>query len=647
MIKKYFLFATLLISLNAMYSQAVTTETASKKAVKFYKEGVEAVLQSDYKTALLFFEKALAEEPNFVEALKNAGNANFELREDSTAVEYYKKAINLNPDTDIGIYRRLAEAEQALMRYAEGYEHINIFLENPKIVGVTRKNAEHLKASLQFAMEAIKSPVDFNPVNLGSEVNSEFSEYFPSLSADNSVMVITRKIPVPGVSENADEIDRLQEDFFISKRDSAKWGKAKNVGKPVNTMLNEGAQSISADGKNLVYTLCNHPLGFGSCDLYFSVSYNETWSEPANCGKKINSGDWDSQPSISADGKFLYFSSSRSGGMGGIDIWVSERNDKGYLEKPVNLGPTINTPFDDQSPFIHQDGKTLYFSSDGHPNFGGKDLFYAKLDAENRWLQPVNLGFPINSSKDEITLTVSSDGSTAYYASDKASGFGGLDIYQFDLPSALRPDPVTYVKATVRDEKSKIPLKSNVQLIDIANGDTLLNYVTDPRSGEFLVCLPVGKRYALYVNKEGYLFHSENFSLENAIPDAPYLIDIYLQPIKLGEVVTLKNIFFETGSSELLPESKTEILKIKELLTKNPALKIQLNGHTDDVGSEPDNLKLSQSRALSVKDFLVQQGIDGVRLTTAGFGESKPLANNQTEDGRAMNRRTEMEITGI
>lgn len=637
----------LLCITSLSFAQYVTLETAGKKAVKYYNEGVEAVLHNKFETSLALFQKALVEEPTFLEALKNAGNACYELRRDSAAVAYYLEVIELKPDFDPGVYKRMAEVEQMLMRYEEGFKHITIFLDNPKVTGTTRKNALHLQQSLEYAKEAIKHPVEFNPLNMGETINSPLSEYFPSLSADNEVMVFTRKIEINGASPTAEEIFRLQEDFFMSVYDTAGWSIAKNVGAPVNTKLNEGAQSISADGNNLVYTMCNHPLGFGSCDLYYSTKTGNVWSEPANCGRTINSADWDSQPSISADGKYLYFCSTRPGGLGGYDIWVSVRNEKGYLEKPVNLGAPINTPNDEQCPFIHSDGRTLYFSSDGHPNFGGRDLFYAKLGTDNTWQQPVNLGYPINSATDEITLTVSRDGETAYFASDKADGFGGLDIYQFNMPTSLRPDPVTYVKATVRDEKTKLPLKSKVQLIDIETSDTLVTYQTENITGEFLVCLPIGKKYALFVNKEGYLFHSENFSLENAIPDEPYLIDIFLQPVQLGEIVTLRNIFFETGSAALLPESKTEIMKIQELLTKNPKIKIQLNGHTDGVGSEEENMKLSLARAQSVKEFLIQQGTDAARITTRGFGETKPVAENETDAGRALNRRTEMEITGI
>ncbi|MBC8046318.1 MAG: PD40 domain-containing protein, partial [Fimbriimonadaceae bacterium] len=566
------------------------------------------------------------------------------LQQDSLVLLYLLKAIALQDDYDVGVYKKLAEAEQRLMLYEGAGEHIKIFLEHPKITGVTRRNAEQFLTSIEFAINAVNNPVEFNPVNLGKEVNSEYSEYFPSIAADNSLMVFTRKIPQEGEANFSIGETPLQEDFYLTTNNNDVWSVAQNVGKPVNTRLNEGAQNISADGRYLFYTLCQSPNGFGRCDLYYAIKFGDIWSYPENCGKNINGGDWESQPSISADGKYLYFCSTRPGGLGGHDIWYAEINENGTWNKALNAGAPINTPYDEQSPFMHPDGRTIYFSSNGHPNMGGSDLFYAKKGIDDKWQQPVNLGYPINTSTNEITLTVSTDGTTAYYASDREEGFGGLDIYKFDLPEKLRPEPVTYVKATVRDERTKAYLKSNIQLIDLETGNILLTATSDSKSGEFLVVLPVGKKYALYVNKEGYLFHSENFSLENVIPDKPYLIDIYLQPVEVGEIITLRNIFFETASAALLPESKTELLKVNELLTKNPEIKIKLNGHTDNVGSDNDNLQLSIDRALSVKTFLIEQGIDATRIVHAGYGETKPLTTNDTEEGRAQNRRTEMEI---
>ncbi|MBC8047693.1 MAG: PD40 domain-containing protein, partial [Fimbriimonadaceae bacterium] len=384
MYQKIIVIFFFLASTMQLHSQVVTVENAGKKAMNNFNDGIEYVMQADFQNALEAFQKAIEAEPNFVDAYIKAGAASFELQNDSLTLFYLLKAIDLKPDHDVGVYKKLAETEQRLMLYEDAGEHIKLFLEHPKITGVTRRNAEQFLISIEFAINAVKNPVEFNPVNLGREINSEYSEYFPSIAADNSVMVFTRKIPQEGEANMRIGETSLQEDFYITTNNNDVWSASQNVGKPVNTRLNEGAQNISADGRYLFYTLCQSPDGFGRCDLYYAIKFGDVWSNPENCGKNINGGDWESQPSISADGKYLYFCSTRPGGLGGHDIWYAEINENGTWNKAVNAGTPINTPYDEQSPFMHPDGRTIYFSSNGHPNMGGSDLFYAKKGIDDK-----------------------------------------------------------------------------------------------------------------------------------------------------------------------------------------------------------------------------------------------------------------------
>ena len=278
---------------------------------------------------------------------------------------------------------------------------------------------------------------------------------------------------------------------------------------------------------------------------------------------------------------------------------------------------------------------------------GSADLFYSTRDENGVWSKPMNLGYPINTQNREISLSVSSNGTTAYFSSDRDKSLGDLDIYSFELPPAVQAEQVTWVNAIVTDAKTKQPLKASVQLMNIATGEIVASSNSDPKTGEFLIVLPSGNDYGLFVQREGYLFHSENFSLKNVMPDAPYLIKVGLQPINAGEILTLKNIFFETASAEILGVSEPELNKVVELMQKNPNMKIKVNGHTDNVGAEADNLKLSLNRSLSVKNYLIGKGIDASRITYQGYGESKPIDVNTTENGRANNRRTEIEILSI
>ncbi len=632
-----------------LFAQPVTQANASKKAMKYLDEGVQRAMAKYLDKAVESFQNAVLEEPNFVTAWLYLGDTYRNLKNDSMAVESYTHAIDLDPDGDMWVYSKLAEAEGNFGRYEDALEHINIFLQFPEVKGDPRIKANRLKVNYTFAKDAVRNPVDFNPINMGDNVNSQYPEYFPSLSVDGSTLVMTRRIPVaPGQAPDPRFPDKDQEDFFISYFKDGEWSPAENMGPPINNKLNQGAQSISADGRYLFYTSCDDlENGFGSCDLYYSIKIGNIWSNPENCGTIINSADWESQPSVSADGRNLYFSSARSGSSGSYDLWMATMGDDGYWQEPVNLGNQINTPYSEQCPFIHPDGTTLYFSSEGHPGMGGSDLFYSKRDNNGNWSKPINLGYPINTKDREISLSVSANGTTAYFSSDRGKPLGELDIYSFELPIDVQADPVTYVKAIVTDKNTRFPLKASVQLVDLESGEMVATSYSDPKTGEFLVVLPIGKDYSLFVQKEGYLFHSENFSLLTALPNEPFIINVALQPINAGEILTLKNIFFETASDDLRDISQTELNKVVDLMQKNPTMKVRVNGHTDNVGSDTDNLKLSLDRSLSVKNYLVSKGIGADRITYKGFGESKPIDNNGTENGRANNRRTEIEILSL
>lgn len=642
-------FTALLVIIGLFsYAQPVTQANASKKALKYLDEGVQRAMAKYLDKAVESFTNATLEEPNFVTAWIYLGDAYRNLKNDSMAVDSYTHAIDLDPDGEVWVYTKLAEAEGNMGMYDEALDHIILFLSHPEVTGDPRIKANRLKTNFTFAKAAVLNPVDFDPVNMGDAINSEYPEYFPSLSVDGSVLVMTRRIPVvpPVTDPRNPNVD--QEDFYISYFKDGAWTMAENMGAPINTKLNQGAQNISADGRYLFYTSCDDDEnGYGSCDLYYSIKIGDIWSNPENCGTIINSGDWESQPSVSADGRNLFFSSARPGTVGSYDLWMATMGDDGHWQEAVNLGKTINTPYSEQCPFIHPDGTTLYFSSEGHPGMGGSDLFYSKRDENGDWSKPVNLGYPINTKDREISLSVSANGTTAYFSSDRGKKLGELDIYSFELPADVQADPVTWVKAIVTDKITRLPLKANVQLVDIETGTMIATSISDPKTGEFLIVLPIGKDYSLFVQREGYLFHSENFSLLTAIPNEPFIINVALQPINAGEILTLKNIFFETASAGLLSVSQTELNKVVEMMIKNPTMKIRVNGHTDNIGTESDNLKLSLDRSLSVKNYLIEHGIGAERITNKGFGESKPIDVNGSETGRANNRRTEIEILSL
>jgi outer membrane protein OmpA-like peptidoglycan-associated protein len=393
----------------------------------------------------------------------------------------------------------------------------------------------------------------------------------------------------------------------------------------------------------LFFTGCNRPDGLGRCDIYIAQKKGDDWAKPFSLSAPVNTSGWEAQPSISADGRTLYFVSNRKGGYGGYDIWKSNLTDKGWGE-PENMGPEINTAYDEQSPFIHPDDNTFYFCSNGWPGMGGKDLFISRLGKDGKWAKPENLGYPINSSGDENGLTLTANGSYAFFSSNNLKGFGGYDIYTFELPANLRPNIVTYVKGTVADKKTKAPLEAAIEIIDLQKNIPVYQDYSSEDAGEFLATLSAGKNYGLNISREGYLFYSDNFSLIGLKDKKAFNLSVQLSPIEVGNKVILKNIFFDTNKFELKAESKAELQKLIEFLQLNKTVRIEISGYTDDVGTHLANVALSEKRANAVYQYLSANGIIVSRLVYKGYGEDQPIMPNTSEENRAQNRRTEFMI---
>jgi outer membrane protein OmpA-like peptidoglycan-associated protein len=495
----------------------------------------------------------------------------------------------------------------------------------------------------EFALNAIKHPVPFNPVNLGSGVNTVDDEYWPSITADGQTLMFTRQSKQSDVNGS---YGVSQEDFYFSYFSDNAWQKAINAGSPLNTSQNEGAQTLSSNGTYMYFTACDRPVGLGSCDIYYSVLNNGRWSEPSDLRSPVNTQFWESQPSISADGRTLFFSSSRPGGSGGKDLWFSKMNNKNLWSTPVNMGKNINTDGDEMSPFIHFDGKTLYFSSDGRTGMGGFDIYMTRMTNDSTWSEPINLGYPINTYNDEMGLIIESGGQKAYFSTIRDKKFG-KDIFSFDVYESVRPSPVSYLKGKVFDKETGKVLKADYELINLSTGKVSMRSTTD-ESGNFLVCLPSGYDYGINVSKTGYLFYSENFAFEGQhTVIEPYIKRISLNPMKVGAKMQLSNVFYEVDSWQLKKESISELNNLVRLLSDNKFLVIEIGGYTDSTGSDEYNLVLSEKRALSVITYLINNGISADRLIYKGYGNTSPLGNNVTAEGRKLNRRTEAKIIEV
>jgi outer membrane protein OmpA-like peptidoglycan-associated protein/tetratricopeptide (TPR) repeat protein len=629
---KYLLLFLFWISLSANAQNSPV-----KKAQESFEDAQQYLRQNIYDEGIKFLDEAIKADPKFQMAYIQLGDVYKRLKDYPKAKENYQKAVSSAPTVEARIYYVLAESQLLSGDYANS--KINLLLFQHKYTGndeeLIRKTKKYL-IDCDFAILALKSPSKYEPINLGFYINSSNREYFPTLTADGETIIFTRVV-------------NGNEDFYISQKKNNDWLRAKPLSNNINTtQFNEGAQSISPDGKYLFFTGCNRPDGMGRCDIYVSRKEGNDWGKAFNLGKTINSEYWESQPSISPDGSTLYFLSNRPGGIGGYDIWKSSLTDEGVWTAPVNLGTKINTIYDESTPFIHADGKTLYFSSNGWPGFGDKDIFFSRMDNEGQFSVPINLGSPINSFNEEIGLTVTADGTEGLFSSNmQGGGFGELDIYRFKLPEKVKPLPVTYVKGIVRDRETKALLQANVLIIDLKNNNAIFNDYTSSETGDFLAVMPLGSDYYFNVDADGYLFNSQHFALKENKANKPYEIEILLDKIKVGSMATLQNIFFDTNKFELLPPSMAELNILTDLLKNNPTLNIEVQGYTDNVGDIKLNAKLSENRAKSVYNFLISKGISPKRLAYKGYGDTNPKADNATEEGRKLNRRTEFIVTKI
>ena len=621
--------------------------STNKKAIASFESALKNHYSGFDEKAKEDVLKAIEKDPVFIEPhflLAEIYQINKQIQE---AIDEYIKGISINPTFNLNNYFALAQLEIYIGKYTDAKKDYERFLKKPHPNPDSKDIAERQLDNCNFAIEAMKSPVPFDPKNMGDGINSNLDEYFPAVTADDQTFLYTRN--------NRNEKAPLQEDFLVSKKTDGVWQKANLIGNGINTSGNEGAPSLSSDGQILFFVACEEApgsygpnrKGYGSCDIFYSQKVGENWSKPYNVGPSINSKFYETQPSFAADGKTLYFVSARIGGVGETDIYVSNLKNDGSWSSPRNLGPKINTPGKEESVFIHPDGKTLYFGSNGHVGMGKLDLYVSHMDEKGEWGTPVNLGYPINTFADENSLLVGATGDIAYFASSRSGGFGGLDIYKFDLYEAARPGKITYVKGKVYDAKTKQPLGAHFELIDLETAKSVIESDANSGNGEFLVTLPVDKNYALNVSQPGYLFYSENFALkELADKTKPFLMDVPLQPIDTGNVVELKNVFFETAKYDLRPESKVELNKLVTFLNLNKTLRIELSGHTDNVGDKKMNQVLSQNRAKAVQDYLIANGIDAKRLTYKGYGDTKPKVKNDSDEHRQMNRRTEFKVIG-
>ncbi len=632
------MFLLMSLVLPAITKAQVPLSTKNKKAIELYVEADNYRVRGQFNQAISLLQQAIEKDKNFSEAYFRLGVTFKMMRDLDRSTKSYEAGLYLTVDQkkQKGYFFELGDNYLQVGNYEKARDFLTRYLDSEMLNRVKVDQAALWKRTAEYAIKNKRNISGFVPRPLGDTVNCFPMQYFPVLTADEQELIFTRRL---GESNEDDE------DLVITKKDSlGHWQKPESISPNVNSEFNEGTCSISADGRQLIFTSCLGRKGFGNCDLFQSLKVGGTWSQPLNMGPQINSAAWESQPSLSADGRVLYFLSDRKGGLGNRDIYVSHQIEPNKWTKAENLGPKINTSYDEISPFVHANGRTLFFAANGRLGFGGYDLFRSEKE-NGEWQEPINFGYPVNNHEDQFSLFITADGKRGYYSHEEGSKNTSGKIYEITVPEELQIKfRSNYVKGKVRDRKSGLPLNARIELYNVVTNELVSFVNSDSITGEYLMVLTQGSEYGLFVSKKDYVFQSLNFNYESEINIEPVVVNVFLDRVTVGAISVLKNIFFEFDKYDLQDKSKTELEKMVRFLTENPLIKIEIGGHTDNDGSPAYNLKLSQNRAQSVASYLVQYGIDIKRISQKGYGADRPIQPNDSEENKQANRRIEFKI---
>jgi len=649
---------------------------AFKEAKKNLEQGNEYYEQGDgfYTLALQYYLKANVFNSNNGLLNYKIGVCYLKSFEKEKAIRYFQKAEKLVSNVSPDLHLRMGEAYHVNYKFEEAIAEFKKYKGNlsPEDLNTNTKMLNKKIAECETAIKLMKDSVRAFIDNIGNAVNTGFHDYAPLITTDESMMIFTSK-RVGSVGNKPDKNNEYDEDIYVTFKEGPQWKQAINVGSPINTKGNDATIGLSPDGQQLfIYKSDN------GGDIFVSKKTGDFWSEPKGLLGSINSPWHESAASFSYDNNTIYFCSNNQekNNYGDHDIFMSKKDAKGKWGEPVNLGSVINSEYDEADVFMHPDGRTMYFCSNGHKTMGGYDIFKTTLKDDGTWTEPENVGYPLNTPSDDRFFVLAGDGKHGYYSSAKIGGFGGHDLYritllgpekqliqsnednliaclanpikekvQIEQTVEIKTSRLTIVKGAVIDgfAPERTPLEALIEITDNATGQVISSVTSNASTGKFLIPLPSGKDYGIAVKKEGYLFHSENFNIPATSNYQEILMDIKLLKMQKEAKIVLKNVFFEFGKSTLKPESYSELDRLIEILTTNPKMKIEIGGHTDNKSSRDFNLKLSEARAKAVVDYLAKS-IPMTRLSYKGYAFDSPVASNDTEDGRAQNRRVEFKI---
>ena len=630
-----YLFFYFVLSFS-FYNQLCAQDNSKNKiaAQKIYDKAIIELDNKSFSRGIGLLENAIQKDSSLTDAYLSLFQTYLDIKQYQKAILVFEKVQSFHPNDALPFVLKYATAFVSLGNYTKPFFLINQLLKNNQLPDYLKTKASDLLKVCAFAMA---NPIqkEISITNLGDSINSDAAEYFPSITVQDSLFLFMRRNNL------------TREDFYASTITKNGFSKAKLLTGNLNDADKKGSMSLTQDLNTLYFAADYGPKGYGRYDIYKVSKTAKGWSEPKNLGHNINSDYWDSAPSIAPDGQALYFCSNRPGGYGGIDIYVAYRNEKGYWNEAVNMGPTINTAADEQTPFIHADNRSLYFSSNGWPGFGGADLFVSRKKLDGTWSTPMNLGYPINTYENEGSIAVASNGMDAYIASDRADSKGGLDIYKVVLAPATRANKTFYLKGFIADVVSKKPLAGDVVLVNPMDDSSTMQIKVDS-NGYFVLGLPYFDSLGIRVNSPNHIFASTFISADSLQYISGTTFQFYLAPIPIyakSFSQNFKNVFFDLNSAKLKKKSRVELDALVTYLETAPSTFVLIEGHTDSKGDSIQNKNMSEKRAESIANYLITKKIAPNRVSHIGLGAKFPIADNATEEGRAKNRRSSFVIT--
>ena len=603
----------------------------TKQALQNYEAGLSALDKKDIKKAIQLFKLAASKDSQYIDPAIALFQVYQDQKNFDSAIDYFNVIKKIDSIASIPFLVKQGVALASLGKYDAAYQLLTPYIQNNSLPNYLKEKADALYTICTFAIQQKTAP-EISIHNMGDSINSPASEYFPTVSIQDSLFLFMRRLNLS------------REDFYASSMGVDGVSAATPLSDTLNFAAKKGSMSLSADLQTLYYAADYAEQGYGRYDIYKVQRSPWGWSKPKNLGQRINSDFWDSAPSIAPDGNSIYFASNRPEGYGGIDIYVAYKNEKGYWEEAINLGPSINTKGDDQTPFIHADNQSLYFTSNGRPGFGGSDIYVARKKIDGSWTTPINLGYPINTYDNEGSIAVASNGSTAYIASDRSDSRGELDIYKITLAENTRAFKTWYIKGQIVDASTKKSIAAELQIVDPASGYPMMEMQIDSM-GQFLLALPYFDSLGLKINSPGHDYLSSILPIDSVKAMAGKTFNFSLTPIGKIFTKTVNQVYFESNAAVLQKISSVELDALVRYLKTTANAQIIIEGHTDNIGTATQNNLLSLQRANAIANYLQQKGIAIARIQTKGLGSSMPIADNKTAEGRAKNRRTSFTIT--